>query len=107
MPRCHALLLVLLAQVAIASPSASLDLVIASIDQGQFKQAQTMIDAGLAQTSLAEETRTSFEFQRERMRRILIDFTLDADALKAAVRKRIPDLADDEFARWDALGLFE
>jgi hypothetical protein len=45
MPRCHALLLVLLAQVAIASPSASLDLVIASIDQGQFKQAQTMIDA--------------------------------------------------------------
>ena len=107
MPRCHALLLVLLAQVAIASPSASLDLVIASIDQGQFKQAQTMIDAGLAQTSLAAETRTSFEFQRERMRRILIDFTLDADALKAAVRKRIPDLADDEFARWDALGLFE
>jgi hypothetical protein len=59
MPRCHALLLVLLAQVAIASPSASLDLVIASIDQGQFKQAQTMIDAGLAQTSLAAETRTS------------------------------------------------
>lgn len=107
MPRCHALLLMLLAQAAIASPPASLDLVIASIDQGQFKQAETMIASALAQTPLAAEARTSLEFQRERMRRILLDFTLDADAVKTRVRERIADLNDAEFARWDAMGLFE
>jgi transglutaminase-like putative cysteine protease len=41
------------------------------------------------------------------MRRILIDFSLDAEDAKARVRRQIPDLADDEFARWDAQGLFE
>ena len=55
----------------------------------------------------AADTRTALLFERERMRRILLDFTLTADEVKARVRKQIPDLADAEFARWDAAGLFE
>ncbi len=77
------------------------------IDAGHFKAAETAIAATLAQPGITPEQRTALEFERERMRRILIDFTLDADAVKARLRKQIPDLTDAEFARWDAAGLLE
>lgn len=41
------------------------------------------------------------------MRRIRQDFSLDETAAKAAVRRWIPELTDEEFARWDQLGLIE
>ena len=47
------------------------------------------------------------EFERERMRRILLDFTLTQADVKAKVRESIPDLTDQEFAVWDEAGLFE
>src|SRR5690606_16325313 len=47
------------------------------------------------------------EYQRERMRRIRMDFDHDADDVRERVRRQIPDLTEDEFARWDAQGLFE
>lgn len=77
------------------------------IDAGHFKAAEADIAAALAQQNLPTDTREALAFQRERMRRILIDFTLDADAVKAKLRKQIPDLTDAEFARWDAAGLLE
>src|SRR6201991_4316996 len=77
------------------------------IDAGHFQQAQALIDGDLAQGQLDASTRDALSFQRERMRRILIDFTLDADAVKQRVRKQIPDLTDAEFAKFDAAGLFE
>ncbi|HEX2139548.1 MAG TPA: transglutaminase-like domain-containing protein, partial [Woeseiaceae bacterium] len=61
----------------------------------------------LAQPATDDGTRAALLFQRERMRRILLDFTLDAAAVKARVKRQIPDLTDAEFARWDAQGLFE
>ena len=72
-----------------------------------FEAAEAGIATALAATSLPADTRTALLFERERMRRILLDFTLTADEVKARVRKQIPDLADAEFARWDAAGLFE
>lgn len=77
------------------------------IDAGHFQQAQALIDGDLAQGQLDASTRDALSFQRERMHRILIDFTLDADAVKQRVRKQIPDLTDAEFAKFDAAGLFE
>jgi transglutaminase-like putative cysteine protease len=77
------------------------------IDAGQFKAAEADIAKALAQPGLSTEKRGELEFQRERMRRILLDFTLDADAAKAKLRKQIPDLTDAEFARWDKDGLLE
>ena len=66
--------------------------IIAQIDAGQFKAAEAAIADALAQPDVDAETQAALAFQRERMRRILLDFTLDADDVKARVRKQIPDL---------------
>lgn len=81
--------------------------VAAQVDSGQFRAAQATIAQSLAGKELDAASRRDLEFQRERMRRILLDFTLDADAVKARLRRDIPDLRDAEFAEWDARGLFE
>ena len=80
---------------------------IALIDAGHFREAESRIAAALGDPSLDAPARAKLEFQRERMRRILIDFTLSEDEAKARVRKQIPDLKDGEFAKWDAAGLLE
>jgi transglutaminase-like putative cysteine protease len=81
--------------------------IIAQIDAGHFKAADAAITSALAQPDLSPDAKSALAFQRERMRRILLDFTLSADDVKARVRKEIPDLTDAEFAKWDAAGLFE
>jgi len=73
--------------------------VIDLIDSGRFSDADALLATG---SDAAEGA-----FQRERMRRIRQDFSLDETAAKAAVRRWIPDLTDEEFARWDQLGLIE
>jgi transglutaminase-like putative cysteine protease len=106
------LLLAALALLAAApawarSDAATLPSITAQIDAGHFKAAQAAIDAALAQPGVTADQRQALLFQRERMRRILLDFTLDADEVEARVRKQIPDLTDAEFAKWNAAGLFE
>lgn len=81
--------------------------VIELVDAGQFAAAQASIAAQLQSTSLPAEARTALEFERERMRRILLDFTLSQAQVKAKVREQIPDLSDAEFTAWDQAGLFE
>lgn len=81
--------------------------IIAQIDAGHFQAAETAIRNDLATPGLAADTREALLFQRERMRRILLDFTLSADDVKTRVRKQIPDLGDAEFDKWNAAGLFE
>ena len=65
---------------------APLNPIIAQIDAGHFKAAQAAIDTALAQTGVSPDQRQALLFQRERMRRILLDFTLGADDVKARVR---------------------
>lgn len=77
------------------------------IDTGRFEAAGSAIAKALAQPGLDDGRRAALLFQRERMRRLLLDFTLDADAVKARLRKQIPDLTDAEFTRWDGAGLLE
>jgi transglutaminase-like putative cysteine protease len=79
---------------------------IAQIDAGQFSAARATIEQALAAAPSAQ-VRSALEFQRERMRRILLDFTLGEAQVKARVREQIPDLSDAEFASWKAAGLFE
>ncbi|MEO5830472.1 MAG: transglutaminase-like domain-containing protein [Rhodanobacter sp.] len=81
--------------------------IIAQIDAGHFKAADAAITRALAQPGLPADTQRALAFQRERMRRILLDFTLSADDVEARVRKQIPDLTAAEFAKWNAAGLFE
>ncbi len=92
-----------LAQVVAPEPLAS---VVRMIDAGQFKAADAAIDTALAQTADPAE-KTALQFQRERMRRILLDFDQSAEQVKAQIRKQIPDLKDDEFSRWAARGYIE
>lgn len=107
-----ACLLALLLAAPLASASTRVDhppvdAIIAQIDAGHFKAADAAIGNALTTSKLSADSKTALTFQRERMRRILLDFTLSADDVKARVRKEIPDLTDAEFAKWNAAGLFE
>ena len=107
---CVAVLLAVLSCVAWAQSdavTADVPAVVALIDAGHFTEAGTRIDRAVAASDVSAGDREALLFQRERMRRILLDFTLDADAVKARVRRQIPDLTDAQFAEWDAAGLFE
>ena len=87
-------------------PGMGVGTVIDLVDAGRFADARARIERELAQAPPVS-TRAALEFQRERMRRILIDFSLDRAQVEAAVRRRIPDLGEAEFERWQRAGLLE
>ncbi|WP_132999576.1 transglutaminase-like domain-containing protein [Luteimonas arsenica] len=87
----------------LAAPQRIVDLV----DAGDFKGAEAAIATALDDASLGADQRMALEFQRERMRRILLDFRLDEAGAKERLRRDIPDMSDADFARWDAEGLIE
>ena len=115
--RRHVLLAAVLALGAVAATDAAissnsptrdpLPAVVAQIDAGDFREATAQIDAALAKPGVDAKTRAELEFQRERMRRIRLDFTLTADQARAKVRESIPDLTEDEFQRWTKANLLE
>lgn len=80
--------------------------IVAEVDQGRFRDADEAITRALAAAD-TEADREALLFQRERMRRIRLDFALDADAVRARLRTQVPDLREDEFQRWDRAGLIE
>ncbi|MCL7715501.1 transglutaminase-like domain-containing protein [Stenotrophomonas mori] len=98
-------LLCFLSTVAVAADG--LPEVTARVDRGDFAGAQAQIDAALQQPALTEAQREGYRFQRERMRRMRMDFALDREQAMAAVKRYIPDLRDDEFRAWDDAGLIE
>lgn len=81
--------------------------VVAQVDRGQFAQADQTIDAALRQPGLDAPTRRALDFERERMRRIRLDFGLSESAARARLRTHIPDLTEQEFRAWDEAGLIE
>jgi transglutaminase-like putative cysteine protease len=85
----------------------ALNEVVGLVTSGQFQAADARIDAALKRPGLLPDARRAFEFQRARMQRMRLDFSLTVDQVKAKVRERIPELSDAEFACWDAHGLFE
>ena len=91
----------------VVSGNRDLSAVVELVTDGQFKAADARIAAALEQANLSPDARRAFEFQRERMSRMRLDFSLTTEQVKAKVRKQIPDLTDAEFAEWDAHGLFE
>ncbi len=91
---------------AVAS-SSGVRAVVQLVDAGDFAAADKAIEKALHSSSLSAEQARAFEFERERMRRILLDFSLTPTEAQARVRKQIPDLTDAEFAAWDRTGLLE
>ncbi|HUQ10881.1 MAG TPA: transglutaminase domain-containing protein [Steroidobacteraceae bacterium] len=92
---------------ASARKSGELDGIQSLIDHGRFKSAEARITSALARPTLASAEKQALEYERERMRRMRLDFTLTADEAQARLRKQIPDLKPAEFAAWDAAGLIE
>lgn len=87
-------------------PPAPADLV-RQVDAGQFAQANGAIEAALATAGLTPEQTQALLFQKERMRRIRLDFKLSEADVLAQLRKQIPDLKPEEFAAWDQAGRIE
>ncbi|GAB3509471.1 transglutaminase domain-containing protein [Pseudoxanthomonas daejeonensis] len=85
----------------------AVDAVTSKVDRGDFGGAESAIATALAAADLTVEQQQALRFERERMRRIHLDFTLDRAAALAQVRKSIPDLRDAEFDAWDRAGLVE
>ena len=73
-------------------PSPELAAVIDLVDAGRFADADAAIERALADDRDEATLRDALAFQRERMRRIGLDFGLDAAGLEAALRRQIPDL---------------
>ncbi len=84
-----------------------LDSVIRAVESGAFKQAERQIAQALAEPGLTQAERRALEFEQERMRRILLDFTLSEAQALSRIRQQIPDVTPEEFAAWDAAGLLE
>ena len=99
-------LLLVVAGVQAAAPTAWPD-VARAVDRGDFRGAEAAIAAALADPTLGDEPRQALAFERERMRRIGLDFSLDRGAVLARLRQAIPDLEEAEFDAWDAAGLVE
>ncbi|HEY4583479.1 MAG TPA: transglutaminase-like domain-containing protein [Lysobacter sp.] len=90
-----------------AQDTVAVDAVVRDIDAGRFQAAQARIDALLQGGDLAPTQRAGLEFQRERMRRIRLDFPMTEAQAKQRLRERIPDLRDEEFQAWKAGGRLE
>ncbi|MFC3552150.1 transglutaminase-like domain-containing protein [Lysobacter cavernae] len=97
----------LLMAPAFAAGPAPVAEVVTMVDAGRFQAAQGQITAALARPDLDADTRQALEFERERMRRIRLDFPLTEDQAKQRLRERIPDMRDDEFAEWKASNQLE
>ena len=97
----------LLGMFCSATRAATLDEVQANIDAGRFNAAELQIGKALEKASLSPADRDALAFERERMRRMRLDFSLTAEQAQARLRRQIPDLTPAEFAAWDAAGLLE
>ncbi|TDR38758.1 transglutaminase-like putative cysteine protease [Tahibacter aquaticus] len=92
-----------------AATSAGSDLadVVALVDAGNFRAAESAIATALQRRSADAAERQAWHFERERMRRIRLDFPLSRSEMEAQLRKAVPDLRADELAAWDQPRLLE
>lgn len=74
--------------------------IVALIDDGRFLDAHATIDAALARPNLSADERAALEFQRERMRRIRLDFPLSEAEARRKLGELVPDLREEEFQAW-------
>ncbi|MDQ3270172.1 MAG: transglutaminase domain-containing protein [Pseudomonadota bacterium] len=100
------------ATTAVARQPAEVAEVAALVDAGRFSAAEARIASALREpVDMVDDQQVDrlegLRFQRERMRRILLDFPLDEAAAEASLRSFIPDLAAEEMRTWEADGTLE
>ncbi|MDR1720769.1 MAG: transglutaminase domain-containing protein [Dysgonamonadaceae bacterium] len=69
---------------------------------GNFTKATQLIDLYMAQNDLSEEVVYQFNWRKEKMHRIALDFHVTKEAALEYIRKYYPDVNDDSLARWEA-----
>ena len=92
---------------SLAEASDPLATIVADIDTGRFEHAEAAISQALDDGDADAAHLQALRFQRERMRRIRLDFSLDGATVRNRIRAQVPDLREDEFQRWDRAGLIE
>ena len=90
-----------------AAPTEPIEPIVELVDQGRHAEAEARIAARLADPVLDADTRRALLDERERMRRISLDFPHDRDALAAQLRRTVPGVTDAEIAAWHDAGLLE
>lgn len=81
--------------------------IVEMVDAGHFDAAEAAIKDSLRGVTAEDPARQALLFERERMRRILIDFSLDEAAARESLQRHVPDLRDAEFASWKKAGVLE
>jgi transglutaminase-like putative cysteine protease len=81
--------------------------IVALVDAGRFQAAETRIASELATPGLRTEQRDALSFERERMRRIRLDFPHSERDVRAKLKEAIPDLRDEEVVAWERANLLE
>ncbi len=90
-----------------ATEGATIPDIVKLVDAGRFDEADAQVSLALAEQRMPLARRKAVLFERERMRRIRLDFPHRREQLFGQVRKHIPDLRQSEFDKWERAGLFE
>ena len=77
------------------------------VTDGHWREAQQQIAADLTQTNLSFQTRQDLLFQRDRMRRMGLDFGKTRAQVLAEARSIVPTITEHQFADWERAGALE
>lgn len=77
------------------------------VDSGKWQQATREIDRQLTKSKLSFADRDALLFEKERMRRIQLDFHKNRDQVLKEAQALVPDLSDALFARFERDGAVE
>jgi transglutaminase-like putative cysteine protease len=75
--------------------------------QGKFREAAAVLERALADSGLTSAQRANLEFERDRLERIRLDYSLTREQLLTALSRSLEGLTPQEFDRWEAEGRFD
>ncbi len=79
----------------------------ALIEKGDFKRAKQILSQAVKCDSLSESDKYLINFEKDKMNRILGEFTLSDSEVKEYIRKYIPDVDDQMIETWIKTGALE
>ncbi len=100
-------LILLLISLAASLRAATVEEITRFVSDGHWQQANQAIAEGLAQTNLNFLTREDLLFQRDRMKRMRLDFDKTREQAFNDARAVVPTITDDQFAKWEQAGAVE
>ena len=75
--------------------------------QGRFKEAELAIDLALEKTQPADKLGSELAWEKERLRRVRLDYPLTERELYEELRKSVAHLTREEFQTWVQQGRFD